>query len=791
MNNTNLKIEVLAPCGSYDILVAAVHAGADACYIGGNRFGARAYAENFDEEMTIRAISYAHLHGVKIYLTVNTLFKQNEIPQLYDYIKPYYEAGLDAVIVQDLGVFFYIRTQFPDLPVHCSTQMNITSVHGAGFMAKQGAKRVVTAREMSLDEIRAIKQQVEIEVETFVHGAMCYSYSGQCLMSSLAGGRSGNRGRCAQPCRKCYDNQYLLSMKDLCSLKHIPELLDAGVDSLKIEGRMKNASYVASAVHAYKTIVEDCQKGVYDDKKAEELTFELANIYNRGGFSDGYFFRHNGAEMISVKRPNNQGVCVGTVTNIKNGSVSIHLTCELYKQDVLELAANDGAVIEITSGVSCKKGEAVTLNCPKTRKLKTGTSVYRTKCPKLIADIENAYIATYKKQPISMKLIAKEGEMLSLEVQTVLRGVSYTASVEGDIVEKSRQAEMTRENIQKPLLQLGNTDYECSVLEMDMSPEAFVPAGNLKKLRRSAITKLEETILDCGKRAPVKPCEIPVQNMNMNQTEAFSNRLIIGVSDYNQLSAVLNAAEEKNLSVYGITMAYTVYESLEKSVCDKMKAKKIKCYFELPHVIASSDRLEQYLPKDAFGGIYIRNIDGLAIVADTELPDSCELLVDASLYCYNQPAFSFVKSMLKNANPVSFLLPRELSLDELQEVNDEPICMTVYEYQPVMVTANCIKRTVSGCDKTESIKKIRDDMGNVFFAKSFCNRCYNVLYNGIPFSILDKYREASFQKLHKHGYAIRFTIETEEEAARILSMYCDAQAENIKKTSGHLYRGVM
>ena len=218
MNKISSKIEVLAPCGSYDILVAAVHAGADACYIGGNSFGARAYAENFDTDTIRKAVRYAHLHGVRVYLTVNTLVKEEEFADLYAYIKPFYEVGGDALIIQDLGVFDYVRKQFPDIAIHCSTQMNITSRYGAAMMRRQGATRVVTAREMSLAEIRDIKEHVDVEIETFVHGAMCYSYSGQCLMSSLAGGRSGNRGRCAQPCRKCYDGSYLLSMKDMCTL---------------------------------------------------------------------------------------------------------------------------------------------------------------------------------------------------------------------------------------------------------------------------------------------------------------------------------------------------------------------------------------------------------------------------------------------------------------------------------------------------------------------------------------------------------------------------------------------
>ena len=239
------QVEILAPAGSYQSLEAAVHAGADAVYIGGTRFGARAFADNLTEEELLSAIDYVHLHGKKIYLTINTLFKEKELQEeLYPYLLPYYKQGLDAVIVQDMGVLTFIREQFPDLPVHASTQMTITNVSGARLLEKLGVQRVVTARELSLAEIKEIAEETSLEIESFVHGALCYCYSGQCLYSSLIGGRSGNRGQCAQPCRLPYrtkgqkDDAYLLSLKDICTLELIPELVDAGIHSFKIEGRV-------------------------------------------------------------------------------------------------------------------------------------------------------------------------------------------------------------------------------------------------------------------------------------------------------------------------------------------------------------------------------------------------------------------------------------------------------------------------------------------------------------------------------------------------------------------------
>ncbi len=258
------RVEILAPAGSLESMKAAVAAGADAVYIGGSRFGARAYADNPEEDRLLEAIDYAHLHGCRLYMTVNTLMKETELADLYAFLEPYYMRGVDAVIVQDMGAFALIRERFPDLPVHASTQMTITGVYGARILKELGAERVVTARELSLEEIAGIHREVDVEIESFVHGALCYCYSGQCLFSSLIGGRSGNRGRCAQTCRLPYDvkrdgktlngkdSRYVLSLKDLCTLDLIPDMIEAGIYSMKIEGRMKSPRYTAGVVEIYR-----------------------------------------------------------------------------------------------------------------------------------------------------------------------------------------------------------------------------------------------------------------------------------------------------------------------------------------------------------------------------------------------------------------------------------------------------------------------------------------------------------------------------------------------------------
>ena len=309
---TRPDVELLAPAGSAAGLRAVISAGCDACYIGGSKFGARAYAENPGEEELCDLIDYAHIRGVKVYLTVNTLLKEEELSELPEYIRPYYERGLDAVLVQDFGVLRTVRSFFPDLPLHASTQMTVTGPQSASFLAEQGISRVVPAREMTLDELREIHEKSGLEVEAFIHGALCVCYSGQCLLSSQLGGRSGNRGRCAQPCRLRYESKDgegqrvkgdLLSPKDLCLLDRLPDLIESGVSSLKIEGRMKQPEYAAGVVSVYRKYLdlyfEKGRQG-YTAKEADRKI--LLTLFNRDGFTDGYLNRHNGPEMMAFRR---------------------------------------------------------------------------------------------------------------------------------------------------------------------------------------------------------------------------------------------------------------------------------------------------------------------------------------------------------------------------------------------------------------------------------------------------------------------------------------------------------
>lgn len=299
----NKDFELLAPAGNLEILKGVIESGADAVYVGGSMFGARAYANNFTEEELLEAIDFAHLRGVKVYLTVNTLIKNSEFSKLYDYLLVYYKRGLDAVIVQDIGVVKAIHEYFPSMEIHTSTQMTVTGADGVRFLSQFGVTRVVMAREVSLAEMKRIHEETGMELEAFVHGALCYSYSGQCLFSSILGGRSGNRGRCAQPCRLPYTvegkkDEYILSLKDMCGIKALDKLHDAGVYSLKIEGRMKQLEYACGVVKYYRSYIDS-------KKPVSDADYErIKALGNRCGFTDRYYFDHNGSDMVTYVKPN-------------------------------------------------------------------------------------------------------------------------------------------------------------------------------------------------------------------------------------------------------------------------------------------------------------------------------------------------------------------------------------------------------------------------------------------------------------------------------------------------------
>lgn len=798
---TITRPEILAPCGSYEILEAAIKAGADACYLGGFRFGARAYAENFSNEDIIRAIDFAHIHEKKVFLTLNTLLKEDELSDLHNYLDEMYYAGLDGIIVQDLGVFRYVRNVFPELPLHASTQMNVTSINAAKKLKEIGAKRVVLAREMTLDEIKYIKSNLDIELEAFVHGAMCYSYSGRCHMSECLGARSGNRGRCAQPCRRPYSGEYILSLKDMCTLELLPDLIDAGIDSLKIEGRMKNANYVCSAVAAYREISDMCVAGAFDKKSAEEKKFILANMFNRGGFSRSFFVDEKGPDMITFDRPDNQGVVIGTTKGVGSGKVNIELSETLYKEDVLEIKSKgNDTPVEITSGISGVAGEIVSLNAPRTKSIQINSQVYRTKCNKLIRDVFDGLEQI--KYPIRGVLTAHIGENISFKASRHLQnGDEITTTIFGEKVEKSDKFAVDRDNILNKLSKTGNTDYCFEEIDIDVDDMAFIPSSVLKTLRRTAISDINDSIINNARRE--KP--VNVSYSQIDYKSYIDNRLSKGVvcpktrktlisniryeiTTTRQFEVIISDDKCFNQE---IVVPYNVALKVlsDKKMLELVDSKEIKLTIATPYIVKNDFNIKEDFEniadvvKKYVIGYYARSFDGFVALAEylKASDNSAKITLATDVYAYNSLSRSELIDIYEN---IAFVIPYELNSPEYSDIKRYSDELVIYEHKKAMVAASCVARNMGKCTggkKETSVDINIASEDHEFTCRGYCDECVGVIYDTVPVLVLDtKGNQATYPLVD--GYRVTFTTEDENE---LRSLFNDFISGDFSKVGNH------
>lgn len=487
------KPELLAPVGSKESLIAAVKNGADAVYFGGSAFSARQYASNFNREELEWAIDHAHKWGVKAYVTVNTLIKDAELEEAAGYIQFLCNAGADAVIVQDLGILRLLREQLPELPVHASTQMTIHNAAGVKFLKDMGVKRVVLARELSLEEIRKIKSETNMEIETFIHGALCFSYSGQCLLSSMIGGRSGNRGYCAQPCRKKYRindvEGYLLSPKDLNMSEHIGALVEAGIDSFKIEGRMKRPEYVAGVVRVYRKLIDRFFEAPGKFRVTESEKHTLRQLFNRE-FTTGYFFGNPGCELMSRKYPHNIGTELGRVLDYepRKKLLSISLKAPLRTGDGIGIGEQDTGVIIRSMYVNNRRvamaSPGSTIRIPLDTDVAAGDMVFKTYDAELMASLESG---NARKIPVRMLIKAHINERVELYVTDGENDIT----VKGAKVSKAEAKPVSKNSITEQLKKLGNTIFEAQDIRFEVDDNIFIPVSGLNSLRREAVSQLE------------------------------------------------------------------------------------------------------------------------------------------------------------------------------------------------------------------------------------------------------------------------------------------------------------
>lgn len=732
-------VELLAPAGSMESLQVAIHAGADAIYVGGSRFNARAFATNFDLNQLFEAVKLCHLHGVRLFVTVNTVYKDHEMADLYAYIKALYLLQIDALIVQDEGLMDMIKKHFKDFEVHASTQCSIHNLEGIQHYEKKGIKRVVVARENSLDEIQTMAQGTSCEIEAFVHGALCVAYSGQCYLSQSIGERSANRGQCAQPCRLPYtlyqndqvfqEKSYLMSCKDLCTIDHLEELIQAGVKSFKIEGRMKRPAYVYAITQSYRQAIDHVQRS-YSNR-------DLAQLFNRD-FTDGYLFheQHITSEIYS----GNRGLLLGEVVQYRKGKLSIKALIDVMQGDGIRFGYEDEGKIlnkiylknQLIHQVSAGEIFEIDYQTP----LKKGTKIYRTTSYALEKTLDKACHQLYRRIPITMSLTGKVGGKLFL---TISDGHFHVDVSSPESLEKAKQ-QMNQTRIQEQLAKLGNTIYQAQQIELNLKEDVFIPMSLLNTLRREACATLDDLR----------------QNRRVREEDV--------VKPY-QDDVIL----PKTLAPY-----YYQFHTQEQFQAALPLLDKEPCFM---------DRIEDYLalrPLYPHLGLAVETIASRQVFEEIDTllkqyPETPLAVNNVGAYERYQKNIALLLPGFNLSHTTSlqqYLIPAVLSLDLNQEeikalYHKGVSCVNqVYGHFDAMtskhcpVSVACYHKKIEGCNQCLKGKYFLLDRARAKFPLLFTKHCVTQVLSEHPLK----------RKLSPSSF-LRFTIETEKEVSNIILNY--------------------
>lgn len=761
-------------------LKAAIAAGADAIYLGGQRFSARAFAGNFSDEELPAAIRLAHFFGKKIYLTVNTLMKDAELEGLEAWLRPFYEAGLDGVIFQDLGVLERCRRSFPGLALHASTQLTVTESGAAGFLKRLGVSRIVPARELSLEEIRRLKEESGMEIETFIHGALCYCYSGQCLFSSLLGGRSGNRGRCAQPCRLPYEirrtgrrdegnvgnggrkgmERYPLSLKDLCALPLLPLLIGAGIDSFKIEGRMKGPEYVAGVTAVYRKYMDRCyaspeRYGILPQKgraagaggagaahaclegwriEQEDLDL-LSGLYVRSETGTGYYERYNGREMVTLQAPGYSG-------------------CE----------------------------------------------------PALLEGIREKWLKDGLTKPVNLKAALTPGMPARLEAECD----GIRTETEGAQVMEARNRPMTEQEVVRQLSRTGGSCFAVRQVSAELNGSCFLPLSALNSLRREALDALFETMTERYARGrgnarllQAEPVPVP-EAAGRSETGTASPPLHVSVLFIPQGLAAIEEPEVKRICLSSDAVldasAGPFWEAVRRR---KAKEGDFSLFLALPAILRArsagyQERLERWLrsPEGALtDGFLAAGLSGLCLAQRLGKPVS----LSHGLYVFNEETWRF---FMRHFPVDTYTAPLELNRHELRRLPVRNQERMVYGRIPMMISANCVRRTSGDCAacgqggspagatlRREFSCSLIDRYQTAFPVYINCIHCMNTIYNSVPLS-LHRYRE-DIAAEGVRALRLEFTDEAPETVRQVIRCFAGDGALPVSEyTTGHYKKGV-
>lgn len=799
-------VELLAPVGSFEALKAAVQNGANAVYLGGKDFGARASANNFDRDELKEAVKYAHIRGVQVFVTTNTLRKENEIEDFLEYAKFLYDIDVDAIILQDIGMARLIKRELPDFELHASTQMVAHSLEDVKYLESVGFDRVVLAREVTVEEIKYICDNCKADIEVFVHGALCVCYSGQCLMSSMIGNRSGNRGRCAQPCRQRYElidvytgevvnsnGDYLLSPRDLNAIEEIDKVIDAGVHSLKIEGRMKRPEYVATVIDGYRKTIDEylaTNKLNVSDKTINDLY----TIFNRK-FTKGLLLGDVGKDMMNSQLPNNQGLYVGTVVdyNKKAKRLKIKLANTLKKGDGINLGG--GTIGRIIKNGNIEtigyKGETIELDF--VGEARKGQIVFKTSDSELMDRVQATFTQDkeFVKNIIDAKITIKLGQK---PILTLKDRHSNEATIEGDkIVEEAMKVALSKEKVETQLRKLGNTPYELDLLEIELDDNVSLPISLLNQMRRDCIELLDkERVSIKNRKYKNKIVKYKPVLYNRNKQQEIS----VKVKNLEQLESALECGVDR---IY-----YEDTNTIDKGMSLAMKYNK-KVIYSAPRIIRNKEY--NHLAKANNAGVesvQVGNYGSIDYFKDKKLN------IDYYLNAFNSETINYYKEIGADTLCIS----QELNINEIKETikyTDINIESVVYGYTPLMITEYCpMGVIVRDCKKDkrvakckESIYALRNSKGDEFRVSQdiFCR---STIYNSNVTCMLDNLYE-----LHEIGINVLrldFTLEDKGTVKEVIEAYQEVLSNDYKlgtkatklynkldekgTTAGHYYKGV-
>ena len=721
---------MISPVGNFECLKAAVQNGADAVYFGSSSFSARAFANNFDNNELVKAIEYAKLRGVKTHLTLNTLLKNSELKDALLLAKYAYESGIDALIVQDLGLISLLQKELPDLPLYASTQMTIHNLEGVLELQKMGFQRVVLSRELSMHEIDYICKNSDIEIECFVHGALCISYSGQCLFSSLVGGRSGNRGKCAQSCRLPYyllenkkkiDNGYLLSTRDLCSLQYLPQLISAGVKSFKIEGRMKSPEYVAIVTKIYRKYIDlanECiesnnlENYIIDSKDIKDLM----QVFNRGGFSNGHIDNSANKNLIFKEKPNNMGLFLGIVEkyNPNKGHITVKLNEQISIGDTISLQNETGSY---TISELLKKdknitetniGDTVTVGRMKGN-IKSGDKIYKISSKKLSTEARESFSKEHKKTMLNATITIKKDKPISMQITPsfqlpeIYQKMNIKVELPEAIPVEAKNRPLEAENIILQITKTNNTPYQFKNIKVNLDDGLFLPKiSMLNELRRIGLQKVEEFALSNIRR------QSPTNFQNFDIVQ-FKKSELLANSKKPKISVLLNILNKefnytllnKNISNIYIPLKYFTLNNYENTI--KYLSDNFNTYIYIPTIVKANYRnliisnINKTLQNFKIKGFVISNIGNLELLNMLDIVlSNFEIIANYTLNVYNLSTVEKLKNLGINTFTPSVELDKN-TLINLCNYNILSKELIVYGNIPLMNTRYCLLGKSNSC----------------------------------------------------------------------------------------------